>query len=75
MHVKLVHPTACIKAYDFITDENLAPLAAPLKVGVNPKGKLSSQPGQLSDNILIVNTCSLPHSFNLEAVLDSDFRL
>ncbi len=73
VHVKLVYPTACLKLYDFITKQGLDPFSS-LTVNVNRNQKITgTNPPQLSDNILLVNTCSMPHDFSLEARLDSDF--
>jgi hypothetical protein len=75
VHVRLVHPAgACLRTYDFITDENLAALAAPLAVNVKNGEIKSTNPGQLSDNVFVVNACSEPESFDLRILLDAAFK-
>jgi hypothetical protein len=79
VHIRLVHPTGCVKAYTFVTDQDYSMgilSTTSLKVGTNgPKaGKvISSTPGQFSDNVLIVNTCAIDQSFDLGIGLDSSF--
>jgi hypothetical protein len=79
VHIRLVHPTACLKVYNFVTDQdfNLGILnTSSLKVPTNgaKAGKVvSSQPGQFSDNVLIANTCATAHSFDLRIGLDASF--
>ena len=81
VHIRLAHPTttACVKAYTFVTDQdyNLGILSTTsLKVPTNgAKAGLvnSSQPGQFSDNVLVVNTCGDEQSFDLGIGLDSSF--
>jgi len=79
VHIRLVHPTDCLKVYNFVTDQdfNLGILdTTSLKVPTNgaKAGKVtSSQPGQFSDNVLVVNTCGSEQSFDLRIGLDSSF--
>jgi hypothetical protein len=78
VHIVLVHPTACVKVYNFVTDQGFNGIlgTTSLKIGTNgPKaGKvISSNPSQFSDNVLIVNTCGTDQSFDLGIGLDSSF--
>ena len=79
VHIRLVHPTDCLKVYNFVTDQdfNLGILdSTSLNVPKNgaKAGKVtSSQPGQFSDNVLVVNTCGSDQSFDLRIGLDSSF--
>lgn len=81
VHIRLVHPTACLKVYNFVTDQgfNLGILdSASLKIGTNRAnlGKvMNSQPAQFSDNVLVVNTCGSDQSFDLRIGLDSSFQV
>jgi hypothetical protein len=81
VHIRLVHPTDCVKVYNFVTDQdfNLGILSTTsLNVPANGRnaGKVvNSQPGQFSDNVLIVNTCATPQSFDLGIGLDSSFSI
>ncbi len=72
----LVHPNSCLMAYNFITDQEYMEIVPSTLVNVNKKGNVNSlNPfGQLSDNILIVNTCAFDVSFDLLTLLDSTFR-
>jgi hypothetical protein len=79
VHVLLVHPTNCLKVYNFVTDTEFNELlTASLTVPVNGRnaGKVvSSQPGQFSDNVLVVNTCATDRSFDLGIGVDSSFSV
>ncbi len=76
VHIKLVHPTACLRLYNFITDEALTTSLTATDVNVNTKGKVTSTNpfGNLSDNVMVVNTCSVPKTFDVNIALDSCFR-
>lgn len=77
VHIKLVHPTACVKLYNFITDEAFTQIVSSTKVNVNSRtGKVTSTTpyGQLSDNVLVVNTCATSQSFDVVVGLDPWFR-
>ena len=73
--IKLVHPTACLKVYDFITDASLAHSITSTEVNVNRSGKVTSTNpyGSLSHNVMVVNTCGTDESFDLRVYLDSWF--
>jgi len=81
VHIRLVHPTDCVKVYNFVTDQdfNLGVLSTTSlnvpKNGRNAGKVTSSQPGQFSDNVLIVNTCADAQSFHLGIGLDSSFSI
>jgi hypothetical protein len=77
VHIKLVHPTACLKLYNFITDEAFTQTVTSTNVNVNNRnGKVTATTpyGQLSDNVLVVNTCSSSESFDVLIALDPWFR-
>lgn len=73
--IKLVHPTACLKVYDFITDASLANTITSTEINVNGKGKVTSTNpyGSLSHNVMVVNTCGALESFDLRVYLDPWF--
>jgi hypothetical protein len=79
VHIRLVHPSTCLKVYNFITDQdfNLGILSSTnlnvVKNGPNAGKISSSQPGQFSDNVLIANVCATDQAFDLGIVLDSSF--
>jgi hypothetical protein len=75
VHIKLVHPTNCLKVYNFLTDQDftmgiLSSTTVKVKNGVVK----SSNPGQYSDNVLIANTCASDQYFDLGIVLDPSFQ-
>jgi len=81
VHVRLVHPTACLKVYNFITDQDFTigilsttNLTVP-KNGARAGQVTSSQPGQFSDNVLIANLCGIDQSFDLGMALDASFTV
>ncbi len=73
--IKLVHPTACLKVYDFISDASLANTITSTEINVNNKGKVTSTNpyGSLSHNVMVVNTCGTSESFDLQVSLDPWF--
>ena len=73
--IKLVHPTACLKTYDFITDASLEDTITSTEVNVNRQGKVTSTNphGSLSHNVMVVNTCGASESFDLRVNLDQWF--
>jgi hypothetical protein len=76
--VLLVHPdpSACLKFYNFITDQSFTEIVTSTEVNVSAKGKINSlNPlGQLSDDLLVVNTCSADQQFDLGITLDALFQ-
>jgi len=79
VHIRLVHPTNCLKVYNFITDQDFTlGILSTTNVNVPKNGKqagnvTASQPGQFADNVLIANLCPADQSFDLEIVMDSSF--
>ena len=73
--IKLVHPTACVKVYDFISDTTLANVITATEVNVNRHRKVTSTNpyGTLSQNVLIANTCASSETFDLRTHLDAAF--
>ena len=75
VHIKLVHPTSCLKMYVFVTDENFTQVVTSATVNLTPHGKLSAtNPGQFSENVLVVNTCAASETFDARVTLDSRFK-
>jgi len=75
VHIRLSHPGGCLKVFDFITDTDLETTYESMTVNVNTnKGWVSStHPSQISDNVLIANTCSWDEAFDLQIGLDRRF--
>lgn len=73
--ITLVHPTSCLKVYNFITDADLTNIITSTEVGVNRHGKVTSTNpyGSLSANLMVVNTCSTTETFDARAWLDPAF--
>lgn len=76
VQIRLVHPSgACLRTYNFVTDASLSALKDPITVKVNDnKGVITStNPGQLSENVIVVNACSDAQTFDLKTELDAAF--
>ncbi len=80
VHIKLVWPTACLKLYDFVTDEAFTNTITSTNVNTRWDRKLNeyivtaTNPyGQWSENVLLVNTCSDLKHFDLKISLDPHF--
>lgn len=78
--VKLVAPpTQCLSFYNFVTDQDLTTAVTRTDVGVVASGRnagrvTSTMPfGQLSDNVLVVNSCGTAQQFDLDINLDPSF--
>lgn len=74
VHIKLVHPTACLKVYDFITAQDDSTILTSASVTVQNGKVKSTHPGQFSDDVLVANTCTVPESFDLQVTLDPTFQ-
>ena len=75
VHIRLVHPTSCLKLYVFVTDQDFSQVLTSTTVNLSPRGKLSStNPGQFSENVLVVNTCGFSDTFDVAVALDSRFK-
>jgi len=79
VHVRLVHPTSCIRVFDFMTSQDLVQGVTQLPVnlwknGPNQDKTKSTDPPQLSNNVLIVNTCSSNETFDLTIQNDPSFE-
>jgi hypothetical protein len=78
VHIKLVHPTSCLRLYNFLTDQSFTTLITTTNVNTggpaNNKKVVGTNPyGQFSDNALVVNECSQPQTFDLQMTMDSHF--
>lgn len=77
--VKLVHPTECVRFYNFLTDQDMTTVVDSTEVGVIKNGRnagkvTATNPfGQFSDNVLVVNTCATEQNFDLDINLDPAF--
>jgi hypothetical protein len=76
IHLILAHPTDCLKAYSFITDnDNTAPVD-PIQVSKQSNNlKVSSNPQNPHYILVITNTCSVSQCVDTRFGLNSDFEL
>lgn len=79
VHVRLVHPASCLRVYDFLTTQDLVTSVSSLQVDVfknGPKAGMTkgTTPPQLSNDVLIVNTCASEEIFDLTVQNDSTFQ-
>jgi hypothetical protein len=76
VHIRLVYPALgqCLRTYNFVTDESLAALTPPVTVNVKQGSIKSTQPGQFSNDVLVVNACSEAQTFDLGVGLDAAFQ-
>jgi hypothetical protein len=75
VHIKLVHPTSCLKLYVFVTDQDFTQVLTSATVNFTTRGKMTgTTPGQLSQNVLVVNTCAASETFDLRAAIDPRFK-
>ena len=77
VHILLAHPAinTCLNVYTFVTDQDFDQGTLETAViGLKKDGTVNnSQPGQFSDNVLIVSTCPNDESFDLRIGLDAAF--
>lgn len=80
--VLLLHPTTCMRVFDFVTDQGFSTILSSVAVrlkSVKVKGQVvgynvdSTSPPQLSNNILVSNSCGTSQSFDLGITLDPNF--
>jgi len=79
VHVRLVHPISCLRVYDFMTTQDLSTSVSSLQVelyknGPNAGRTKGTTPPQLSNDVLIVNTCASEEVFDLMVQNDSSFQ-
>jgi len=77
VHIKLVIPsnTACLKLYSFETTQDSGNLLTAVDVVANRSGSVkSSNPGSLSVDGLVVNTCPNSQTFDLAIGLDPQWE-
>jgi hypothetical protein len=75
VRIRLVHPTSCLRMFNFISDADLtAPInSVDLKFHAQ-NGRLQNMtPGVASYNVLVVNTCATTETGDLKVALDSLF--
>jgi hypothetical protein len=79
VHIRLVHPTSCLKLYDFLTSQDMANPVTTLEVTLFKNGQKAGKVqgtkpySQLSNNVLVVNTCPSAQTFDLAINPDSNF--
>jgi hypothetical protein len=79
VHIRLVHPTSCLKLYNFVTSQDMANAVTTLEVTLFKNGSKAGKVqntkpySQLSNNVLVVNTCPSAQTFDLGINPDPDF--
>lgn len=75
VHVVLVTPTACLKLYQFETYQDSGTSLASVQVVTNNKtgAVKSTNPGTISTDALVVNTCASTQNFDLGVALDPEW--
>ena len=77
VHIRLVipSPNACLKLYSFQTAQDTGTLLTSVDVVANRSGSVkSTNPGSLSVDGLVVNTCPTSQSFDLAVGLDPKWQ-
>jgi len=78
VHIRLVHPTYCLKVYNFMADagaETLYDDTFRLDVRVKDDEASSTSPGTSSYNILVANVCGERKAVDIGAVLDPSWTV
>jgi hypothetical protein len=76
-HIKLVFPspTACLKLYSFQTDQDSGTLLTGVAVTANKNGSVkATNPGTISADALVVNTCGSSQTFDAKVGLDPQWQ-
>jgi hypothetical protein len=76
VHINFVISGSCLNLYSFETDQDTGDLVNSVTVNAKKDGSVTgtSAPGQASVDVLVVNTCSTPQSFDLSVGLDPDWE-
>ncbi len=76
IHLILAHPTDCLKAYSFITNNDNTAQVDPIQVSKQSNNhKVSSNPQNPHYILVITNTCSVSQCVDTRFGLNSDFEL
>jgi hypothetical protein len=76
VHLILAHPTACLKAYSFITDNGNTAEIDSIQISKNSNNhKVSSDPQNPHYIVVVTNTCSIAQCIDTRFALPSDFQL
>lgn len=78
VHLILAHPTACLKAYSFITNNDNTAEVDPILISKNDSRNnhdVSSNPQNPHYIVVVTNTCSIAQCIDTRFALNSDFEL
>ena len=76
IHLILAHPTDCLKAYSFITNNDNAAQVDPIQVSKQSNNqKVSSNPQNPHYIVVMTNTCSVAQCVDSRFGLNNDFEL
>ena len=75
VHILVQDNAACLSVYNFLTDQDFQSIVTGTTLNLggpkNNRRVVSTNPGQFSDNVLIVNDCGETQTFDLHIILDS----
>lgn len=76
VHLILAHPTDCLKAYSFLTNNDNTAEIDTIQVSKNSKNQnVSSNPQNPHYIVVVTNTCSITQCTDTRFTLNSDFQL
>jgi hypothetical protein len=76
VHLILAHPTACLKAYSFITNNDNTAEVDPILISKNSHNlDVSSNPQNPHYILVVTNTCSVAQCIDTRFALNSNFQL
>jgi hypothetical protein len=76
VHLILAHPTDCLKAYSFITNNDNTAEVDPIQISENSHNhNVSSNPQNPHYIVVVTNTCSIAQCTDTRFALNSDFHL
>ena len=76
VHLILAHPTTCLKAYSFITNNDNTAEVDPIRISKQSNNqKVSSNPQNPHYILVVTNTCSIAQCIDTRFALNSDFQL
>ncbi len=74
VHVILAPPDQCLQVFHFMTDADVTYRVNSVAVTIKKNGGIQMTPPELSDDLLVVNTCPADQTFDLGFILDPYFE-
>ena len=76
VHLILMHPSACLKVLNFVTDNGINNQINSIDVSKNSNNnRVSSSPTEPHYIVVVANTCSVDQCIDARFTIDSDFQL